>query len=261
MTNYDKFKVQTRTERAQSPIIQLRNANNWIKNYLIRVFLQGPIVLDIGCGKGGDLFKFLSNHKTQCYIGFDRSEKLIQVAKERLAKTHDKNKNKQVTLFVADLLKKDTWYNEHLEGNVDFINMQFCVHYFMISGGVVRTWLSSISSLLKKGGRWVFTCVDRNKLNKYVEGGRSWKNDICRIDPLSETEQAKHCWFGYQFTLTESVADTEFSVDTDYLVDQCTELGLKCLSKIYFSEFKNLQMSKQEREVFDLYMAVIFEKR
>jgi mRNA (guanine-N7-)-methyltransferase len=47
-------------QRGRSPILHLRSFNNWVKSVLIREFLSAPKlkVLDLACGKGGDLLKW-----------------------------------------------------------------------------------------------------------------------------------------------------------------------------------------------------------
>lgn len=64
-------------DRKDSPIIGLKNFNNWIKSVLIGKYSRIPDrtgpktrlkVLDIGCGKGGDLNKW-DKAGTEEYIG------------------------------------------------------------------------------------------------------------------------------------------------------------------------------------------------
>ncbi|CAG8850777.1 19880_t:CDS:1, partial [Racocetra persica] len=46
-------------KRNESTILFLKNFNNWIKSVIIGRYVgQGSNVLDIGCGKGGDLLKW-----------------------------------------------------------------------------------------------------------------------------------------------------------------------------------------------------------
>ena len=74
------------TQRQASPIIGLKNFNNWVKSVLIARFAHpalhgdenrdgkasGPVgggrVLDLGCGKGGDLNKW-QKAKVREYVG------------------------------------------------------------------------------------------------------------------------------------------------------------------------------------------------
>lgn len=67
-SHYNNIEEKGIKERSKSRIFYMRNSNNWIKSYLIAYCLEQirdrqvdgyPIsVLDLGCGKGGDLFKW-----------------------------------------------------------------------------------------------------------------------------------------------------------------------------------------------------------
>jgi mRNA (guanine-N7-)-methyltransferase len=65
-------------QREFSPIIGLKKFNNWIKSVLIGKFTYRPRngpgakVLDMGCGKGGDLNKW-KQAKIQLYVGLGES--------------------------------------------------------------------------------------------------------------------------------------------------------------------------------------------
>ncbi|XP_058133243.1 mRNA cap guanine-N(7) methyltransferase isoform X1 [Dasypus novemcinctus] len=64
--HYNKLEETGLEKRSQSRIFYLRNFNNWMKSVLIGEFLEkvrqkkkhGITVLDLGCGKGGDLLKW-----------------------------------------------------------------------------------------------------------------------------------------------------------------------------------------------------------
>lgn len=57
--HYNNIEDKGRQRRNESKIIFLRNFNNWVKSILIseNISPQG-VVLDMGCGKGGDLLKW-----------------------------------------------------------------------------------------------------------------------------------------------------------------------------------------------------------
>lgn len=260
--NYDKLKILTWTERKSSAIINLRNANNFMKSWLIRSFLKGDTVLDVACGKGGDLYKFLNSKHVQSYTGFDISQKLIEIAKERQKEFKGESK-KTILLFNANFLDTESWYQKKIKDNsFDFINMQFCIHYFMINPSTVLLWIQVIAKILRKKGRLVITCVDSENLTKKIEKENKWQNSICQITSLPKELQAKYHWKGYNFQLSEAVSDVEFIVDIRYLESQCKLNGLSLVSIAKFSEFSHqfTQLTKDEKDIFELYQYLVFEK-
>lgn len=67
----DNSRPEVGVERREfSPIIGLKKFNNWIKSVLIGKFAHRPRgkVLDVGCGKGGDLNKW-KQARIGLYVG------------------------------------------------------------------------------------------------------------------------------------------------------------------------------------------------
>ena len=74
---------KTQEERKQSSILHLRSLNNWIKFTLIHDYCkERSRVLDLACGKGGDLKKWKEQHIAS-YAGVDVADGSIRDAVER----------------------------------------------------------------------------------------------------------------------------------------------------------------------------------
>jgi hypothetical protein len=92
--HYNDREDRGREARQESRIFRLRKFNNWIKSVLIAKFLperteeqvdedRGLFVLDIGCGKGGDLGKWQKQSQVQAYVGVDVAEVSVMHAEQR----------------------------------------------------------------------------------------------------------------------------------------------------------------------------------
>lgn len=95
--HYNKRPKGDLKTRKESQVIKLRSFNNWIKSVLINEYTiidkfnmnkQKNVytVLDLACGKGGDLTKWKHVSHIQKLIGIDIAKESIAEAKDRCHK-------------------------------------------------------------------------------------------------------------------------------------------------------------------------------
>jgi mRNA (guanine-N7-)-methyltransferase len=172
--------------KTDSTIKGLRNYNNWVKSVLIIKHAPkqpGFNILDIGCGKGGDLGKW-QHQKPKLYVGLDPADVSIQQASDRYNGMRRKNRR----LFDAEFAVKDCFgsslmsvpivrevgFDQNLDarwgnGGFDIVSMMFCLHYAFESEEMARMMLKNVAGSLKKGGMFIGTIPNSDVLTAKVE--------------------------------------------------------------------------------------------
>lgn len=157
--------------QTDSKIKGLRSFNNWVKACLIRKFTPtypGVAVLDIGCGKGGDLQKW-ATQRVSTYVGLDAADISIGQARERYLGMQRRFRNFHADLIVHDCFGQSVHevprvrqigFNPNAEdrwtgGGFDLVSMMFCMHYAFESEQKARIMLQNAAGALKKGGHFV----------------------------------------------------------------------------------------------------------
>lgn len=195
----------------ESEIKGLRSYNNWVKSTLIQRFSpeekvveeelgwgeeakapeeQKPLlILDIGCGKGGDLGKWqLAPQPVDLYIGLDPAIKSIQQAEDR----YNQMRRGRRPIFNARFMTKDC-FGEWIGdigiirevgidpnagtgvisrvggGGFDVVTMMFSMHYSFESEDKVKAMLRNVAGSLKKGGRFIGTVPNSDVLAEQVK--------------------------------------------------------------------------------------------
>jgi mRNA (guanine-N7-)-methyltransferase len=195
--------------RQDSPIIGLKNFNNWIKSVWIAKWATSILggggadaataegshyrsnrargkVLDIGCGKGGDLQKW-QKARTALYVGLDVASTSIAQARERATSL------RSVGGFTAHFHALDCYARpisdvlgkEILSSPFDVISMQFCMHYAFESVSKVRMMLENVARYLRVGGRFLGTIPNASLLT-YVQC--YIKHYACRLIQFQRTD-------------------------------------------------------------------------
>mmetsp|Transcript_16364 Transcript_16364/g.63873 ORF Transcript_16364/g.63873 Transcript_16364/m.63873 type:complete len:374 (-) Transcript_16364:45-1166(-) len=283
--HYNAHKDQGRMGRRNSTIFRMRNTNNWIKSVLIDTFakktmedgtqsamanprnqppygrgLPSPVVLDMCCGKLGDLQKWANSGI--CYlVGADIARKSLEDAVERY--NNSKNASFPARLISADCCGVDLV--PHLGEGIafDICSCQFALHYSFETEERARQLLHNVSSRLRVGGYFIGTIPNASRIVKRLRHGKKLEfgNSIYKIrfpsmhdplpgqPPLSAEEEAKAVEelemtpFGceYRFTLDGAVQDCpEYLVHKRVLVDLAAEFGMEIelfeRSHLFFEE-------------------------
>ncbi|CAI7661168.1 unnamed protein product [Penicillium manginii] len=214
--------------KTESKIKGLRSFNNWVKSTLIQKFSpdedfaarfndtkdwaddgQRPppvddkrlLVLDLGCGKGGDLGKWqLAPQRVDLYVGLDPANISIEQARDRYGQMRSGRGQRgrgrpPPPLFHGEFYPKDC-FGEWLGdvgivqqvgidsnagpggslmasrwsggGGFDVVTSMFAIHYAFESEEKTRQMLSNVAGCLKKGGRFIGVCPNSDVISSRV---------------------------------------------------------------------------------------------
>jgi mRNA (guanine-N7-)-methyltransferase len=217
-------------------------------------------VLDVGCGKGGDLRKW-DIAGTRNYYGVDIAYKAIQDAAERKKRSF---KNFCTTFIQQDAsIEPDEFFRHfHKEMYFDMASCQFSMHYMFKSEQKVRNFLQNISNRLMKGGYFVCSHPDGNVIIKklrerhtrdsegrYVTGNRFYS---LITDDLKCSKEKGPFGHPYGFFLADGLVGNQFETTSgekiieyvpEYLivfskfVEIAKEYGLELQESKNFHEF------------------------
>lgn len=183
---YNNLKRNATSDRADSMLFHMRAMNNWVKSILIADYSKrGDRVLDLACGKGGDLMKWAKRGFSK-YVGVDIAQKSLEDAVDRFS-NNAQSRELDVEFVQGDLgtvsLTDDvlpcwsrdapTWSNRATNiapGFFNVVSMQFSFHYMFGDEARASRFFQTLHTMLVDGGVFIATTVDPNKvLMKYYQ--------------------------------------------------------------------------------------------
>lgn len=229
-------------ERKESYFYNMRLFHNSIKSNLIRKNLYNKSVLDLACGKGGDLGKWYKSN-VQSVVGYDINNESIIEANRRKSKF----KNFNVNLSTLDLSKNVV----KLKDTVDVVSSMFAFHYFLENEEIFKIIMQSIKNNLKVDGLFIGTFFDGKLVQQYIDSNE--KNNLdkeCKFFKINKKGENNNTLFGNKIgvLIKETVLDIEtdeYIVDFDMFVQKMKEYDLKL---IYTNVFGNLYDSYNGKE-------------
>lgn len=256
--HYNQRTFQSRREkRTESKILKLRSFNNCIKYILVNKFAKtNGTVLDLGCGKGGDMAKWDSIN-TENYVGIDISDFSIKEAVKRYSKSRYKFHAIFLTgdAFKTPVPKLLTGFEDQVPPDYQFdtVSMQFCLHYAFESEETIRSLLENVSKSLKVGGMFIGTIPSSDfikwKFEKLQPDELKWGNSIYSVEFPKKTivDGSFVPTYGntYTYFLVDAVDNVpEFVVPFEVFRGLCEEYNLELRFKKNFIETFNTEIPK-----------------
>jgi mRNA (guanine-N7-)-methyltransferase len=277
------------TARKQSSIINLRTFHNWTKRELLnqtcstlKSELDQPItLLDLSCGKAGDLNKWYDN-KIMHVVGFDIDSDSINEARSRYSQLINNLKRKNVKqlpvyeFYVMDLSDHNNLPKiEKILHNKKFniVSCQFAIHYFFKNESSLMTFMTIVNTYIDNHGFFICTTVNGSSVVEKLQNKSSIGNDIYTIEKKYNEPIISPYGNTYLVALGEE-SDTEhyfankkseeYIVDIEELKIICAKMNLLYIGAIDFETWyksfgKNI-MSQNEIEYSYLNFSFVFKK-
>lgn len=163
---YDKHSYYDKITNIAKP---MRSFHNWIKETMINIYCSRKSVVDIACGRGGDIMKFY-NAKVNHVLGIDSAYNNLHSPIDGAIKRYENMKishpdvqdMKFLHFDITDPITNDL-------GKFDVLNCQFAVHYFLETSEKWENFCNNINLLLNIGGYALFTTFDGDLISKIAD--------------------------------------------------------------------------------------------
>lgn len=248
--HYNHLEEKGLSERFNSPIYYLRNFNNWVKSVLIQEYTdkirekdygRSLRILDICCGKGGDLSKW-QKARVEHVVFADIAEVSVQQCQKRYEDLRSRCGRLFSAEFIAADCSKEPLRDKYRDPSINFdiVSCQFGLHYSFESLAQAKRMLSNISECLKPGGYFFGTIPDAYEIVSRAQKSpnQSFGNRIYKIKLLFDVEKGYPLFGGkYDFHLEGVVDCPEFLVNFKLFTKLASEFGLELVYKARFADF------------------------
>ncbi len=280
--HYNKIRPLNVSRRSNSSIINLRNFNNWLKGVLISEHCnksRARCVLDLACGKGGDLPKW-KHTRIDRLIGIDIAELSIEEARKRYSQMRPRF---DAEYFALDAFHK-SWSNVINRDQIfDLISCQFAYHYSFETEESAKHSIAEVAKQLRAGGRFIGTIPNFSEIRNRLGEKKTINNAIFSLSLDDGNDVQPGYGKRYSFDLAEAIDSCpEYFIPMPLLEALAEEVGLELESTLPFKDFflkysqahhdslqrmnvidrdDNLKLTLDELEVAELYLAFSFIKR
>lgn len=268
--------MHRQTDSIEFETLLLRNFNNFVKAALIQEAVgekRELHVLDLACGKGGDLPKWAKHHVAR-YVGVDVNAESIEEAQRRNQNTH---RIAHATFHVMDFDK----VGDAEFGHFDVVSCMFALHYAFASKARMDSFMKCVATCLKPGGVFVAVTTDTEAVMRRLWASPSMMcgNRFYRMQ--ADRANTYHSPYGNKlvFELAEVAAPMDEFIVNDFelkrrlgalgspVMHNALAYGLKMVEKhstlasdMRAVEAGNRVISKEEKDIVALYRTIYVQR-
>ncbi|KNC82053.1 hypothetical protein SARC_05647 [Sphaeroforma arctica JP610] len=225
--------------REESPIYALKCFNNWLKATMIQKYVRPNMcVLDLCCGKGGDLNKW-SKARVGRLVGADIAEVSISHCRQRYSEMRGYKPTAE--FHVADCAKLRLRDVYSFKPMFDTVSCQFSFHYAFESEEKAMMMMRNAAECLKPGGVFFGTTTNACLLVKQLRAanGDSFGNDVYNVK-FAKDDKKDFPEYGckYNFSLVDAIDDCpEYLTHPAILTKLAKEHNLELVTYERFHDF------------------------
>ena len=281
---YNALPNKSREERDETRIRGVRDYNNLVKRALIEQYARGAeCVLDLCCGKGGDLHKWTAA-RPRLVVFVDIAEHSVAECRTRYEQARRGGGGRAtgpVPAFDARFAVADCFQSgleRVLPAGVqyDVVSCQMALHYSFSTAACANSAMKNVARCLRPGGYFLCTLPNADELYRRVCAAHNapFGNSLYRV----EFDRHSYPPFGarYKFWLAEAVENLpEYLVSRKILCELAEFYGLELVLTDTFEHYvaararedpalaaraSRLAPTPEEREVITLYCLYVFRK-
>jgi hypothetical protein len=241
----------------------MRNYNSYVKEKLFTPYEKSGWSIDLGAGKGQDLFRYIrAGINNVLFVDID-SMALNELINRKYSFANPRsqqsrhsneyiNQSININILEADLnddfkvnLEKIKAKGIPIPGEgVPVIVCNFAIHYFVGTDAMRKNFISLIDSLLAPKGRFIFTTFDGEKIFQLLEETGSWdQKEEGKLKYSLKKDYHSSDFTGNNQKIKVLQPFSEDTYYTEYLVNHT----------LLEKEFKKFGMQQEIFESFDIY--------
>jgi SAM-dependent methyltransferase len=256
--------------------VNMRKFHSEIKNKLYQKYIgKNSLILDLACGKGQDIKKFIECQPKMCVMLdydnnalFDAYDSAIKRFKN-IKKTYQKDFDFKFGLqdISRNIHPKLKELNIEIE-KFDIITCNFAVQFILENSSKFNIFIKNISNYLNDNGKFIITHFNSEKIfellkdKPLVEIKDQDSNKIFTIKKLYSNNKILKYGQKISVDINSIGCHDEYLVNFNNLVDNLSKYNIQLIENKNFSDIDTeIELNQYEKDFSFLNMYSVFEKK